>query len=153
MEGVLAAMKEGKEPVEYMEEIGYKEPQDGWMKTRYWAKKNAPELYDQIPEEYKDNRGRKKEIRTEEGVDYTLVPPAAEVNTVEKVPEIWTEKELEVAAVYSRALPGRTYRKTAEGVALCGVDGAIVLDVLGWIDFQGEIEQMILQLTVDGAEE
>ena len=98
-------------------------------------------------------KGDHIEMATEEGGDYTLVPPAAEVSTVEKVPEVKKEKALEVAAVYSRVLPGRTYRKTAEGVALCGMDGAIILDLLGWIDFQGEIAQMILQLTVDGAEE
>ena len=154
MEGALEAVKEGKEPVKYMEEIGYKEPEDAWNKVRTWAKNNATELYEQIPMEYRGQRGRKKTIRTEEGVDYTLIPPAAaEISTVEKVPEIKKEKALEVAAVYSRVLPGRTYRKTADGVALCGIDGTIILDLPGWINFQGEIAQMILQLTVDGGEQ
>ena len=54
--------------------------------------------------------------------------------------------KLEIAAVFSRALPNHTYKKTQDGMALVGIDMTLVLSDYDWARFAGEIMQAKRQL-------
>lgn len=145
LQGIIDAKREGKTMIEFLREEGYKDPAKQWQNLRAWAKANAPEMLEELV------KMTVQVVQPEEGGNYKLVPP--EEKKPERVP--WIDKktaELEVAAVYSRILEGRTWRKTADGMALCGMDGTIVLNAWEWFRFSEEIMQAIRQLNATPAE-
>lgn len=143
LQGIIDAKREGKNAIDFLREEGYKDPAHMWQNLKVWARKNAPDL---VEEMVKAIAERIPEIRPKQGGDYKLVPPE-EAEKPKGAP--WIEKKpkpLEVAAVYSRVMDGRTWRKTADGMAFCGQDGTIVLNAWQWLRFSEEILQAIRQL-------
>ena len=73
---------------------------------------------------------------------------------IEKGKRISLQEPLEVAAVYSKAMDGYQYRKTKDGMVLCGVSNnpldmhttTMILDWDEWKAFSAEIQQALKQL-------
>ena len=53
LDAILAAMKAGDHPYDYLDSIGYLNTQQAYYDLRAWAKKNAPEKFEQLPDNLK----------------------------------------------------------------------------------------------------
>lgn len=150
-------IRKGIHPYETMKRYGYPNPAKAWAGIRNWLRDEKEEIFRQIPKEYRDMRTRRPENEIRFGSAAAEKPgKAPEVKTLAlkggenyqlKVEESMAEdRELEVAAVYSRVREGCTYRKTGNGMALLGHENSMVMSAEEWEDFRDEIRQAMTQL-------
>ena len=70
---IIEAVKDGKTVDEYLVNAGYKKPGEYYHNLRAWAKKNWPDLYEQMPDRKLKKRGPKPKsdnVRVLDGKEY-----------------------------------------------------------------------------------
>lgn len=158
---------ECKAPVEFLQECGYRNPEDAWHEMKTWSKRNAPDLYQKladhklvhpkkerpavelvydptIAEEYKREKERaEEEERIERGRRIAERLDKADQARQEMIDGI---KPLPVAAVYSRTIDGARFKKMDGGMMLVNTDYCIRLTAYEWFKLTEEILVAIRQL-------
>lgn len=158
-------------PVEFLQEAGYKNPEDTWHEMKTWSKRNAPDLYrklvdhklvkpkkekpavelvyDQsIAEEYKREQAEKAE-QIERGRRIAEKLDRADRAREEMIDGI---EPLAIAAVYSRTIDGARFKKMDGGMMLTTPDYCIRLTAYEWFKLTEEILVAIRQLDATKAE-
>ena len=75
---IIEAVKDGKTVDEYLVNAGYKKPVEYYHNLRAWAKKNWPDLYEQMPDRQLKKRGPKPKldkVRVLNGTEYEKAEP------------------------------------------------------------------------------
>lgn len=75
---IIEAVKDGKTVDEYLVNAGYKKPVEYYHNLRAWAKKNWPDLYEQMPDRKLKKRGPKPKsdkVRVLNGTEYEKAEP------------------------------------------------------------------------------
>jgi hypothetical protein len=75
---IIEAVKDGKTVDEYLVSAGYKKPGEYYHNLRAWAKKNWPDLYEQMPDRKLKKRGPKPKsdkVRVLNGTEYEKAEP------------------------------------------------------------------------------
>ena len=156
---------ECKAPVEFLQECGYRNPEDAWHEMKTWSKRNAPDLYEKLadhklvhpkkekpdvklvydPDIEKVYREEQAEIamREERGRRIAERLDQADRARKEMIDGI---KPLPVAAVYSRTIDGARFKKMDGGMMLTTADYCIRLTAYEWFKLTEEILVAIRQL-------
>ena len=158
---------ECKAPVEFLQECGYRNPEDAWHEMKTWSKRNAPDLYERlvdhklvhpkkkpevelvydptIAEEYKKEQEEKAEraMREERGRRIAEGLDRADQARKQMIDGI---QPLAVAAVYSRTIDGARFKKMDGGMMLTTADYCIRLTAYEWFKLTEEILVAIRQL-------
>ena len=162
---------ECRAPVDFLEEAGYKNPEDAWHEMKTWSKKSAPDLYQKlvdhklvhpkkekpavtlvydqsIAEEYKREQAEKAEQiergrRIAEGLDRADRKRQEMIDGIAPLP---------VAALFSRTIDGARFKKTDGGMMLVNTDYCIRLTAYEWFKLTEEILVAIRQLDATKAE-
>lgn len=156
---------ECKDPVEFLQECGYRNPEDAWHEMKTWSKRNAPDLYEKladhklvhpkkekpavrlvydpsIAEEYREEQAERA-MREERGRRIAEGLDRADQMRKQMIDGI---QPLAVAAVYSRTIDGARFKKIDGGMMLTTADYCIRLTAYEWFKLTEEILVAIRQL-------
>jgi len=164
----------GAPVIRYLEELGYQNPVQAWQDIKRYCRKQAPELYAQLPIRYHGKTTTAGQVEVAEKLPETEkqvpenkataykegdeLPPGEMKVTIKKSfaemkkpadERILGQEPLEVASVYSRVIDGAIYRKL-EGGRMYLIRGttAIELTAYQWFKLTEEILVAIRQLDI-----
>ena len=102
LDGVLEAIRKGEHPYDYLEEQGYIVPMQALSDLKTWAKKNAPEKFEQMPSTLRGLKLTRKSIPVN-----VREEPAPDLKAGESLPVKLPEKT-------GDHISSENYRKTVE---------------------------------------
>ena len=90
LDGVLEAIRKGEHPYDYLEEQGYVVPMQALSDLKTWARKNAPEKYEQLPSTLRGLKLTRKSIPVN-----VREEPAPDLKAGESLPVKLPQKDIE----------------------------------------------------------
>ena len=161
---------ECKAPVEFLQECGYKNPEDAWHEMKTWSRRNAPDLYERLVDHKLVHPKKKPEVELVSDPDIETVyrEEQAEIAMREERGRRIAEgldradqarkqmidgiQPLAVAAVYSRTIDGARFKKMDGGMMLTTAEYCIRLTAYEWFKLTEEILVAIRQLDATNPE-